>query len=91
MNSSPENLVVTLTVEQLQVLIREQVQAVLGDHGSEERLLDAKEASRLLSVSEDWVYLHAKRLPFARKLAPRVLRFSYQGLLKWASSRARPS
>jgi predicted DNA-binding transcriptional regulator AlpA len=87
MNDPQQTLVVTLTVEQLQALVREQVQAVLGDRGPKERLLDAKEAARLLSVSEDWLYLHAKRLPFARKLAPRVLRFSLQGLLKWAASR----
>ena len=91
MNDSPQTLIVTLTVEQLQALVREQVRSALGEHGPEERLLDAKEAARLLSVSEDWLYLHAKRLPFSRKLAPRVLRFSLQGLLKWTASRSKSS
>ena len=54
---------------------------------SEERLLDAAEAAKMLSVSEDWLYRHAKKLPFTRKLGPKMLRFSRQGILKWAESR----
>jgi predicted DNA-binding transcriptional regulator AlpA len=88
-NNASDTLIVTLTVGQLEALVRQQVKAALGDRGPEERLLAAKEAAHLLSVSEDWLYLHAKNLPFARKLAPRVLRFSHQGLLKWAASRSK--
>jgi predicted DNA-binding transcriptional regulator AlpA len=86
-DDSPQTLIVTLTVEKLQALVREAVQAALGERGPEERLLDITEAAQLLDVSEDWLYGQAKKLPFTRKLAPRVLRFSYQGLLKWLASR----
>jgi predicted DNA-binding transcriptional regulator AlpA len=54
---------------------------------SEDRLLDATEAAKMLSMSEDWLYRHAKKLPFTRKLGPKTLRFSYQGIVKWMATR----
>ncbi len=69
-------------------LIREELQANHGQNGHQgDRLLDAEEASKILSISPDWLYRHASRLPFARKLAPRVLRFSYQGIQKYLATR----
>lgn len=44
-----------------------------------ERLLDITEAARRLNVSEDYLYRHWKRLPFARR-EPWGLRFSETGL-----------
>jgi len=52
-----------------------------------ERLLTADEAAQLLAVSPDWLYRHARRHPFARKLAPKMLRFSYVGIVKWLATR----
>ncbi len=77
-----------LTVGQLRALVREEVQAA-NQNGHQERdhLLDAEEASKVLSVSPDWLYRHGSRLPFTRKLAPRVLRFSYQGIQKYLAAR----
>jgi len=54
---------------------------------SEDRFLDAQEAATLLSVSEDWLYRNAKKLPFTKKLGPKMLRFSYKGIIKWLESR----
>ena len=72
----------------LRTLIREEIQAVHQNGYHEgDRLLDAEEASKVLSVSPDWLYRHGSRLPFTRKLAPRVLRFSYQGIQKYLSTR----
>ncbi len=72
----------------LRTLIREEVRAAnQNGHHEGDRLLDAEEASRLLSVSPDWLYRHGSRLPFTRKLAPRVLRFSYQGIQKYLTTR----
>jgi len=53
-----------------------------GDH-----LLDAEEAAKTLAVSPDWLYRHASKLPFTRKLAPKMLRFSYQGIQKYLATR----
>ena len=52
-----------------------------------DRLLEAEEAAKILSVSEDWIYRHASRLPFTRKLGPKMLRFSSQGIQKWMATR----
>jgi len=53
----------------------------------EDRLLTVNEAAQLLSLSPDWLYRHAKKLPFARKLGPKMLRFDYRGMLKWLETR----
>ena len=82
-------LAVTLTVDQLREIIHEEMKAASnGNHGDE--LLDAKEAAEILSVSEDWLYRHASKLPFTRKLAPKMLRFSFQGIQKWLGTRKLP-
>jgi len=79
---------VMLTVGQLKALIREEIEQAQGQNGQgEDRLLDAEEASKLLSVSPDWLYRHSSRLPFTRKLGPKMLRFSCQGLQKWLTTR----
>ena len=71
----------------LKPIVKEAVQEAINGHREEERLLDAEEAARILSVSADWLYRHAKRLPFTRKLGSKMLRFSYQGILKWLATR----
>ena len=50
-----------------------------------ERLLSVKEAAEVLNVSADWLYRNAKKLPFSRKLGPKMLRFSHQGLQKYVA------
>ncbi len=72
----------------LRRIIREEIRAAQSQNGHQgDRLLDAEEASKVLSVSPDWLYRHGSRLPFTRKLAPRVLRFSFQGIQKYLSTR----
>jgi len=76
--------------EAVQELIKETRQelgkATNGADGAD-RLLMAEEAAQTLAVSPDWLYRNAKRLPFTRKLGPRMLRFSQQGIQKWLTSR----
>lgn len=67
--------------------VREEIQALNGNKDDEERLLTAEEAAQLLSISPDWLYRQAKKLPFTRKLGPKMLRFSYQGILKYLATR----
>jgi predicted DNA-binding transcriptional regulator AlpA len=74
--------------DEIRRIIREEVNSAGAKRESnEDRLLTADEAAEMLSVSPDWLYRHAKKLPFARKLAPKVLRFSYQGIVKWLATR----
>ena len=72
-------------------IIREEIQAAMGQnngHHDGDRLLDAEEASKVLSVSPDWLYKHHKKLSFTRKLGPKMLRFSRLGIEKWLRTRA---
>ena len=80
--------VVVLSPEELKSLVREAVaDATKGQTGGEDRLLDAEEASRVLSVSPDWLYRQARKLPFTRKLGHKMLRFSSQGIQKYLATR----
>jgi predicted DNA-binding transcriptional regulator AlpA len=74
--------------EKIREIVREEIKAASnGTAVKGDRLLDPEEAAKLLSVSEDWLYHHAKKLPFTRKLGPRLLRFSYHGMIKWMESK----
>jgi excisionase family DNA binding protein len=76
-----------LLLDQIRMVVREEIKAAHNGATKGDRLLDPAEAANLLSVSEDWLYHQAKRLPFTRKLGPRLLRFSEQGLQKWMESK----
>ena len=74
---------------ELEEIVQRAVEKALNGNGHHEgdKLLDAEEASKILSVAPDWLYRHGRQLPFTRKLAPRVLRFSAQGIQKYLSTR----
>jgi predicted DNA-binding transcriptional regulator AlpA len=77
----------TLTVAQLREIVREEIQAARAPEHDTDRLLSADEAATLLAVSPDWLYRHAKKLPFTRKLGPKMLRFSSHGIHKYLATR----
>ena len=75
-------------LEGIRQIVREEFQALVGQTGREgDRLLDVDEASKVLCVDEGWLYRHHKKLPFTRKLGPKMLRFSYQGIPKSLATR----
>ena len=49
----------------------------------EDRLLDVAEAAKILCTSPDYLYRHWEKYPFAEKLSPKQLRFSYVGIMKY--------
>lgn len=53
----------------------------------QDQMLKVGEAAQILGVTTRWLYDHSKDLPFARKLAPRTLRFSERGLYRWLEGR----
>ena len=79
-------MLVTLTVAQLREIVREEIEAVRNTQKEADRLLSAEEAAEMLSMSTDWLYRNARKLPFTRKLG-KMLRFSQQGIVKWLESR----
>ena len=71
-------------VEALEELFRLAINS--DDNGSPERddeLVDAQIASALIGMSLDWLYRNAHRLPFARRVGGRSLRFSTHGIRRW--------
>lgn len=68
-------------------IIREELITLKTQVNGEDRLLDTEEAAKVLSVSEDWLYRNARRLPFTRKLGPKMLRFSLVGIQKYLTTR----
>jgi predicted DNA-binding transcriptional regulator AlpA len=84
--TNPPSLLGQAILDAIRQAVREEIQAATNNTKGD-RLLDPEEAAKLLSVSEDWIYHNAKKLPFTRKLGPRLLRFSYHGMLKWMESK----
>jgi predicted DNA-binding transcriptional regulator AlpA len=75
----------------IQELVREAVeqakQHTAPTAEEEDKMLTAEEAAKVLASSADWLYRNANKLPFARKLGPKMLRFSQRGLNKWVEQR----
>ena len=74
-------------IEAIAEAVAKKVAARRSTDETGDRLLTAEEAAEMLSVSPDWLYRHAKKLPFTRKLGPKMLRFSSQGIKKWLATR----
>jgi predicted DNA-binding transcriptional regulator AlpA len=66
-----------------------------GDSTASERapegLLDVREAAARLHMSEDWLYRHARQLPFTRRVGRRAVRFDPEGLARWVAAQRRGS
>lgn len=71
----------------LRRIIREELENLKKEVSGEDRLLDTEEAARVLSVSPDWLYRNARHLPFARKIGPKMLRFSLLGIQRYLATR----
>jgi hypothetical protein len=93
----PVDMAADLTIEIAGLLERLRLRALAargGAHPSleartEDDLLTAEEAAPLLKTTPTWLLRHHKTLPFARKLSPKMVRFSKRGLLHWAETRGR--
>jgi predicted DNA-binding transcriptional regulator AlpA len=79
-------LLIQLSADDLRQIVREAVKSA-SRGAAEDRLIDVKEAAKILSVTPDWIYHHAKRLPFARKLDRKVLRFSVNGIQQYIEAK----
>src|SRR5207302_1129299 len=79
-------------LDQLADRVADRVLARLNGHlappaTTADRLLSAAEVAAIMGVKENYVYTHAPRWPFTRKMSPKVLRFSEQGLRQWLERR----
>jgi hypothetical protein len=103
--SSPTEALSKLSPDQLAVLagrcatIQSAVQLAIitrtaapTDHAAgngSARTIDADEAARLLGKPRRWLFDHAKRLPFARRISRKTLMCDEAGLHRWIASRPR--
>jgi predicted DNA-binding transcriptional regulator AlpA len=71
----------------VRMVIRTEIRTEMRNKLPDERLLDAAEAAALLCVSEDWLYHNIKDFPFVRRLSPKIVRFSYRGILQWIEAK----
>ena len=58
-----------------------------GTPKAAERLLAVEEAARRLAVTVDWLYRHARALPFTVKNGGRQVRFSERGIERYIRER----
>ncbi|MBI4529205.1 MAG: helix-turn-helix domain-containing protein [Deltaproteobacteria bacterium] len=83
---SPTLLFAELLMAAIRQAVREELRAANNSHVPD-RLLEIEEAAKLLAVSVDWLYHNRKKLPFTRKIGPKMLRFSYAGMLRWMEAK----
>src|SRR5262249_32695880 len=83
-----ESATVVMQVAALQPVLLAQLAAAEARGGSTtEGLLDVKAAAARLRVSTNWLYRHARHLPFSRRIGRRAVRFDAAGLARWAAAR----
>jgi predicted DNA-binding transcriptional regulator AlpA len=85
--SGGDPLLVTLRRSDLVALIRSEQASSVDARLGPDKLIDITKAAEILSVSEDYIYHNLKTLPFVRKLGPKMLRFSFNGIQKWIASK----
>jgi predicted DNA-binding transcriptional regulator AlpA len=77
-------------VDRIRIVIREEL-ATAHTNGSmtttTDTLLTAKEAAALMNVTPRWLYRHAAKLPFSRRIGRKNLRFSEAGLRRWIAAK----
>jgi predicted DNA-binding transcriptional regulator AlpA len=54
-----------------------------------DRLLTPQEAARMLGVTVPWLHRRSRKLPFARKLSHKVIRYSEAGIRRYLAARSR--
>jgi predicted DNA-binding transcriptional regulator AlpA len=84
-------MLVTMTVGELRQVVSEEVRAALQNEGAhmvdKNRLLSPQQAAEILGQNVRWVYRHAGKLPFTRRVSRKNLRFSEAGLRRWIALR----
>jgi hypothetical protein len=68
--------------------LREELRADASSTGTEQdNLLNSEQAAAIIGVSSRWLFRHAAKLPFTRRISRKNLRFSEAGLRRWLAAR----
>jgi hypothetical protein len=91
--SDDARMIVQLSVGELRALIREELSAqhCAGMTTDNDLLLAPEEAANIMGVNRRWLYRHADKLPFTRRINRKNLRFSETGLRRWIAAKKQSS
>jgi predicted DNA-binding transcriptional regulator AlpA len=78
-----------MLLDSIRIIVREEITAATGTgtHNDIDRLLTADEAAAILGVNVRWLYRHAAKLPFTRRISRKNRRFSEAGLRRWIAAK----
>jgi predicted DNA-binding transcriptional regulator AlpA len=78
-----------MLLDSIRVIVREEITAAIGSgkHDEPDRLLTPEETAAILDVDVRWLYRHAAKLPFTRRISRKNLRFSEAGLRRWLAAK----
>ena len=78
-------------LDQIRLIVREEVAAAYMTASNytmeSDPLLTVNEAATLMGVTSRWIYRHADRLPFVRRLSRKELRIDQNGMRRWLATK----
>ncbi len=81
-NHNTQDLAVTLTVEQLRALVRDEIEAAMGQNGNaKDKLLTPEELADRLKVPLSWVYEQSRQGNIPTHRIGRYIRFNLHEVL----------
>jgi predicted DNA-binding transcriptional regulator AlpA len=84
-----------ILLDQIRQIVREEIADAHNggvNHSTDtDPLLTPDHAAVLMGVNRRWMYRHADKLPFTRRLGRKNLRFSEAGLRRWIAAKKPPS
>jgi excisionase family DNA binding protein len=83
----PEALRAELKEIMREVLREERTENTTAARAEKDTLLTPEQAAAAMGVSRRWVYRHAAKLPFTRRISRKNLRFSEAALCRWMAGK----
>jgi predicted DNA-binding transcriptional regulator AlpA len=89
--SEPSKNPFDILLEQIRQIVREEITMAIQNGAltvsQQDTLLSPEKAAELMGVAPRWLYRHAAKLPFTRRISRKNLRFSEAGLRRWLGAR----
>jgi hypothetical protein len=80
-----------IMLEQIRLIVREEIMAAFQNgaptSGQPDTLLTVEMAASIIGVNPRWLYRHADKLPFVRRINRKTVRFSEAGLRRWVAAK----
>jgi hypothetical protein len=92
-NERPTKDPFDMLLDSIRIIVREEITAAIGNgrHDEPDRLLTPQEAAAILGQDSEkgvrWLYRHAQRLPFSRRISRKNLKFCERGLRAWIAAK----